>query len=147
MLHQYAALLDRLLPSTHLSICNTLLPFTDSTPLRIHSVRPVPSTTTSYSGAISSMMAVSLDLGFRCVLMSSRCRPDDNRRDSVYTRRSTCTRVGFGGLELQRKLQSQGPDPTDFGDGRGASSTLLRRRRYAQRQFSNHSYKRSGQRA
>jgi hypothetical protein len=36
----------------------TFLPLTESTPESTHSVRPVPRTTTSYSGAISSMIVV-----------------------------------------------------------------------------------------
>jgi len=36
----------------------TFLPLTERTPESTHSVRPVPKTTTSYSGAISSMFVV-----------------------------------------------------------------------------------------
>jgi hypothetical protein len=36
----------------------TFLPLTERTPDRTHSVRPVPKTTTSYSGAISSIIVV-----------------------------------------------------------------------------------------
>ena len=38
----------------------TFLPLTESTPESTHSVRPVPRTTTSYSGAISSMFVMGL---------------------------------------------------------------------------------------